>query len=176
MTVMETVQVLGNLGEFVGAIAVVLTLVYLANQVRYSKEALSENTNSVRAAAAAATQESLATLNELLASDSDLAKLYSRMVDQGSLDGFAGDERLRFIGLMRANAQRFESMFFRFEAGLLHERIWNVRRTWFAGWLQTPGVAQWWAEERGSSCYTNEFIEDVESAAGIALGPSTQRA
>ncbi len=36
MTLMETSQLLGNLGEFVGAIAVVATLLYLATQVRNS--------------------------------------------------------------------------------------------------------------------------------------------
>ncbi len=43
---METIQMLGNLGEFVGAIAVVATLVYLAIQVRHSKEAMEANTKS----------------------------------------------------------------------------------------------------------------------------------
>ena len=32
-------QLLGNYGEFVGAVAVVITLIYLAIQVRHSKEA-----------------------------------------------------------------------------------------------------------------------------------------
>lgn len=33
MTLMETSQLLGNFGEFVGAIAVVLTLIYLTTQI-----------------------------------------------------------------------------------------------------------------------------------------------
>ena len=36
MTLMETSQLLGNMGEFVGAIAVVATLLYLAIQLRNS--------------------------------------------------------------------------------------------------------------------------------------------
>ncbi len=44
---METIQMLGSLGEFVGAIAVVATLVYLAIQVRHSKEAMEANTRSM---------------------------------------------------------------------------------------------------------------------------------
>ena len=44
---METIQMLGSLGEFVGAIAVVATLVYLAIQVRHSKEAMEGNTKSL---------------------------------------------------------------------------------------------------------------------------------
>jgi hypothetical protein len=34
---METLQMLGNLGEFVGAFAVVATLIYLTIQVRHSR-------------------------------------------------------------------------------------------------------------------------------------------
>ena len=45
MSLMETSQLLGNLGEFVGAIAVVVTLVYLAVQVRHSREATETNTS-----------------------------------------------------------------------------------------------------------------------------------
>jgi hypothetical protein len=33
---LEITQILGNLGEFVGALAVVATLIYLAIQVRHS--------------------------------------------------------------------------------------------------------------------------------------------
>ena len=36
-------QLLGNYGEFIGAIAVVITLVYLSMQVRHSKELLERN-------------------------------------------------------------------------------------------------------------------------------------
>ena len=36
MTIMEMAQLLGNLGEFFGSIAVVATLVYLAIQIRHS--------------------------------------------------------------------------------------------------------------------------------------------
>ena len=47
MTLMETAQLLGNFGAFVGAIAVVGTLVYLAIQVRHSQEAMRANTQSL---------------------------------------------------------------------------------------------------------------------------------
>ena len=47
MSFLETTQLLGNLGEFVGAIAVVVTLAYLAMQVKHSKEAVTANTKSL---------------------------------------------------------------------------------------------------------------------------------
>lgn len=47
MDVMETVQILGNLGEFVAAIAVVVTLIYVAAQVKHGKSALDANTQAM---------------------------------------------------------------------------------------------------------------------------------
>ncbi len=43
MDLMETAQLLGNFGEFVGSIAVVVTLAYLAIQVRHSRAATEVN-------------------------------------------------------------------------------------------------------------------------------------
>ena len=48
MDLMSTAQLLGNLGEFVGAIAVVATLIYLALQVRQSKVQINQNSDLVR--------------------------------------------------------------------------------------------------------------------------------
>ena len=47
MDLNSTAQLLGNLGEFIGAIAVVGTLVYLAVQVKHSKGALEANTRAL---------------------------------------------------------------------------------------------------------------------------------
>ena len=47
MDLMSTAQLLGNFGEFVGAIAVVATLAYLAVQVRQSRETLGANTRAL---------------------------------------------------------------------------------------------------------------------------------
>jgi hypothetical protein len=45
MTLMETAQLLGNFGEFVGAFAVVATLFYLARQVAEAKAAMWRQTS-----------------------------------------------------------------------------------------------------------------------------------
>jgi len=40
MTLMDTAQLLGNVGEFLGAIVIVVTLIYLAAQIRQNNQAL----------------------------------------------------------------------------------------------------------------------------------------
>ena len=54
MSATETAQFLGNIGEFVGAIGVIVTLVYLAIQVRHSKKSTDANTRALQEARALA--------------------------------------------------------------------------------------------------------------------------
>ena len=39
----ETIEILGNLGEFIGAVCIVITLVYLSIQVRHSRSLMEAN-------------------------------------------------------------------------------------------------------------------------------------
>jgi hypothetical protein len=52
MDLLSWSQLLGNVGEFIGSIAILITLVYLAVQVRDTKEALSANSRDQRASRA----------------------------------------------------------------------------------------------------------------------------
>ena len=51
MTILEISEILGNLGEFVGAIGVVVTLVYLAYQIRQNTRQLEQNVTIAKATA-----------------------------------------------------------------------------------------------------------------------------
>ena len=69
MITMDTAQLLGNLGEFVGAIGVVATLAYLAIQIR-------QNTRVTRAASHHAVTDSLNQGNIAMAQDAELAQIW----------------------------------------------------------------------------------------------------
>jgi len=163
-----TIENLGNIGEFVSGLAVVVSLLYVAYELRSS-------TRTVRASSAALSQDSLASINDLLASNPELAGIWARAGERGTLEGLKPDEALRVVVFLRANMQRFESMYFRYEAGLLEERIWKVRREWLAGFLLNPLVAEWWRTDRDSSLFTPDFIADLECVDGVPLDWSGQR-
>jgi hypothetical protein len=168
-------EAIGAIGEVVGAAGVVATLLYLAVQVRLSRRATDANTQVNRAASAALSQDANAGLNQLLASNSSLSKLLSHAMEQGSFDGLSPDEVLRLRMFMRAGVQIMEATYFRYEEGLLDPRIWALRRDWTKSFIQTAPVSDWWAAERESSCFTNEFIAEIEGAEGFALSGFGQR-
>ena len=175
MDLMSTAQLLGNFGEFVGAIAVVATLFYLAVQVRHSKDATEANTLANKALSNAQSQESMVATNELVAADPELAMLMSRVTEGAKLDDFSDVERFRVILVLRSIAQRFESIYFRHQAGMLEEHVWLTRRTWLSGLLANPNLSELWLNERRSSLYTEEFIDEIQKPANIRIGSAGLR-
>lgn len=159
-----TLTELGNLGEAISGFAVVVSLLYVAYELR-------TNTRTLRATSAAEGQDSIAGFNEMLATHPDMTDLWARVAAQGTLENLSPEEALRVTVVLRALTQRYESMYFRYEAHLLEERVWKVRRDWLAGFLKTPAAAEWWNAERQSSLYTPDFIADLDSVPGAAIDP-----
>ena len=86
-----TLEDLGNLGEFIGAFAVIATLIYVATQLRQNTQSL--RTSSFQAAMQTASQDT-----RLLAQNAEVAALYLRGLESfSSLDPV---ERIRFQSLM----------------------------------------------------------------------------
>lgn len=81
-------QLLGNYGEFVGAIAVVVTLVYLALQIR-------QNTRSNYVVRGDISRERLFSINESIMDNSELADLVSRCREDPALCELEREEEER---------------------------------------------------------------------------------
>ena len=65
-----TLDDLGNIGEFLGAIAVVASLLYLSMQIR-------QNTRSVKSATAQSASQTIVGMNALIVGDRTVAELVS---------------------------------------------------------------------------------------------------
>ena len=96
MTLAETAQLLGNFGEFFGAIAVVATLIFLAVQIRLNKVAMNESNDLARAAAVDQIFDQFKGLRRLIASDSDVARVWLTGRQGDTLDPI---DNLRFENL-----------------------------------------------------------------------------
>ena len=166
-----TLQDLGNLGEFVGAIAVVITLVYLALQIRQNTAHLSQNTRAVRLAALDASLESGNRVREILISNPELSELYIR-----GLQGYSQldrPERLRFGMLLR-------NLLGAIQATHMRDVVMEIDPGGFEGvakmldsMLVHPGVREWWTRHRGEFV-RQDFRELVEERlARLDSGPAT---
>jgi hypothetical protein len=144
---------LGNIGEFVGAIGVVISLAYLAVQIRQNTRQLSQNTESAKLAASEATNREFNGIRDQVIRDPEVADLYLRgLRDFGSLDP---RDRLRF-GLLLQN------FFFTFLTLSEGEQLYGdegLRGSTLDGLLRHPGAREWW--KRAESGFRPEFVRLV---------------
>ncbi len=106
---------LANIGQVIGAIAVVISLVYVALQIR-------QNTNAVRSATAQTVHEHFANWYHLVAADAELARITaSGLRDYASL---SEQERTRFIAAFMSFLSYSQNAFLKWRQGLLAPSLW----------------------------------------------------
>jgi hypothetical protein len=133
---MPDLQTLANLGEFLGGVVVVLSLVYLGYQVR-------QNTQSLRAENYARALERVSAMQARLSSEAPLAALFVRgLADANAL---TREERSQLAWALYEMFGAFEFMFHQFRSGSLPAEVWERWSATLSWWLSLPGVASWWS-------------------------------
>jgi hypothetical protein len=150
---------LANLGEFISGVAVVVSLIYLALQVR-------QNTDSLRTENHARALDRLATQQSRMSTDRDLADVFGR----GTLDprSLTREERIQFSWAFYEMFGSFEFMFQQAERGALPEAVWKRWAATVSWWTSLPGVQVWWrAKPAPFSASFSAFVEEC-----IRAGPA----
>ncbi len=142
---------LADLGELLGGIAVVASLVYLAAQIR-------QNTRTVKASTLHHNTELWSSLFFRLA-EPDLARAY--------VAGMAGQPDIKplqftqFYFLSRSMFAAFENQFYQMRAGVLDSETYaGYERSISTQLLAFRGFRMWWALNR--SVYSHEFVTHVD--------------
>jgi hypothetical protein len=128
-------ETLGNLGEFVSGIVVIISLIYLAMQVRH-------NTRSIRTENYARALERVSALQSRLSQDGDFCALFNRALADPS--DLSPDERIQFTWCLYELFGGQEFLFHQSQAGTVPEEVWERWSDTMAWWLTFPGVQSWW--------------------------------
>ncbi len=135
-------ELLGNYGEFIGSIAVLATLFYLALQIRQYKQ-------SLRTSTAQANYQEVNRLNTMLASDPDLAEVLERAYeDPAALDH---QEQRRYVWMQTCYVNLLNSLYEQFKQGACTEQFfldYAYQIKWVMG---TPGGRLWRERTRSHS-------------------------
>jgi hypothetical protein len=156
-------QVLGNFGEFVGAVAVVITIAYLAIQVRHSKEATEANTRTIRANAAKEVYVGWSNFCLELSRHPDKVcfdKVFKPDTDYSEL---TEEEKVAVGYYFRAVVERFASEHALFEGGVLPSEVYDELSRFCAGFVSAPALANLWKVEQEQPIYTRQFVETINS-------------
>lgn len=143
---------IGALGELVGAIAVVVSVLYLAWQVR----------SQVRETKLHAIHEVSHGFREGIAAtflDKQLSELFVAAKD--GPEKLSEAERLQFVAFVQRNYRVWEDAFYQRRQGRLDEPHWRSMERQYSSLLSWPGVRWVWSIRR--DFYTPEFAAYVDS-------------
>jgi len=160
---------LGNLGDFIGGIAVLVTLVYLAIQIRQNTAQVKIGSEIARTDTYARSVESFSNFRGLLISDSEMADIYLRGCrDIGSLNRVEG---LRFYLILQETFHTIQAALANTSA--TGTQVENPAHFFNLDWLlKQPGIQEWWASEQ--SRYEEEFVALVNSQLELRERASSQ--
>jgi hypothetical protein len=126
---------LANVGEFVGGVFVVVSLIYLAFQVR-------QNTKLLRTENYGRVLDRMSTLQSRLAVDPALNHLF--VVGAQDPQRLTSAERVRFSWALYEMFGTGEFMFHQSRDKSLPEVVWKRWEATIGWWLSHPGIQEWW--------------------------------
>lgn len=150
---MSTLQALGNLGEFIGALGVVISLVYLAGQ-------MSQNTTSVRAASFNSMVQNSIQLLEHAFVDSEFAAFLERA--ERDPDSLSPEEQIRWDAYMTAVWRHFGNLVYQYRVGALDEQMWNAYSATIKDHLRTRSWRDWYCANSG--LFSKPLTDQVDVA------------
>ena len=132
---------IGAVGELVGSVAVLVTLIYLALQIR-------QNTHATRAASHHAITDALNQLNLDIANNDAVAQIWlAGMDDRASLNDL---QRERFDALLRAYMHVCDTMYYQAQVGAGDHGLWKAEETYLNRILTSNGGKSWFEENYSS--------------------------
>ena len=147
-----TLSDLGSLGEFIGAIAVVTSLAYLALQIRH-------NTRAVRSSMHQDMIESTLRIAESLSDNENVGRIVLKAEeDYGSL---TPEERIRFEAYAERVFSNFESVFYSYRNSMIEEDLWESWESSYLADISRASMRRYWQEERPQ--HLRDFMDFVDA-------------
>lgn len=138
-------------GQMVGAVGVIVSLVYLASQIRTQK------TESRRAAINLLTTHWSDLMNAHVES-AEFCELWLRGVE--SFDDLDAASKVRFSAHLGRFLRTADSLYLYLREGGMDPQLWGGLERTIAGTVAYPGFQQWWPTRKG--WYTKEFAALID--------------
>jgi hypothetical protein len=151
-------EILGNLGNLFGGIGVMITLIYLAVQIKM-------NSRSVKAGAAQSVVQSLATAYSATAMSPELCHII--LVGSKNPDTLSELQRAQLYMWLTSWFRLVELAYFHYKLGNIPDTTWNGQLAHLKSALSTPSVKVFW--DTRNDIYSEEFQRFV---AGLDISDS----
>ena len=142
---------IGAVGEILGALAVFISLVYLAAQIK-------QNTRSVSTAATQSVLENLNAALQIGATSRSNARVI--IVGLNDIDSLDTDEQMQFTLWISSFLRTLELAHIHYERDLIDKDVWAGFEAQFAAILQSPSAQRVWQARR--AMFGRRFREFIE--------------
>lgn len=146
------ITILAAWGEFLGGIAVVVSLVYLASQIR-------QNSNLLRASATSTTAQLHMGNSEMIAQDPEVSRLFFEGL--ANRDSLSEADQQRFETIIGIQVQGFHQSFEFHQKGIGSEASWCWTDNSMRWFVVQPGFRSYWLEI-GSQAFMPAFRDYVD--------------
>ena len=145
-------EAIGAIGEVVGSLAVIASLLYLAIQVR-----------SNSAIARAESQRELLDITPIMGmTASNPALVRTIQAALTDFDQLSKADQAQFHSWAHVLCAKIESAFRMHQAGMMEEASFIAYRRAFLGFIDTKGGARWWEVTQG--LWPIDFAKDINSS------------
>ena len=147
---------IGSIGEIIGALAVVASLLYLAQQTKANAAAL-------RANAAWDAEKVFADINHSIAKYPKYTELLDRAINpNASEDDFSETELSQVHYQVRSTLQYMQAQHALWKEGALSDEYWERRRRWASSLICLPIMNSVWRSEIAQNLIDPDFQIEVE--------------
>ena len=146
-------QLLGNYGEFVGAIGVVVTLGYLAVQIR-------QNTRSNRVSAELECLKLLTDWVGRISASKDAQRLWDLVADGSQV--LSPEDSRQYLWLQGEFGWIAQTAFIQYRRGFLSTEAWAEFERMQVGMLQHDLTKEWWKNRE--TPYSKEYVSHMDQA------------
>lgn len=162
-----SIEQLGNIGEFVAAIATVITLIYLAFQLR-------QNTRALRATAFQSVVSEMGKNVEPLLNNNGLAEIFMKCTSNP--ESLTDVEKVRANCLYVATFRRLEAVYVQYTLGTMELENKLGFEESIIPLLRFPYAATWWdgAKKAFYAPYVQYIDERIASGQVLDKSPSVQ--
>jgi hypothetical protein len=147
---MFTLQDLGNLGEFVGALGVVVSFIYLAQEMRQS-------TAAMRAASFNSMVQNSIRLLEDVYRDPEFSEFAYRA--ERDPESLSAEERYRWDAFMTACFRHFGNLLHQYQVGALEQEMWESYDRTLKDHLRQPSWGEWFLAHQ--DLFSRVLVESV---------------
>ncbi len=160
-----TIQDWGAIGELVGGVAVIVTLIYIALQIR-------QNTRTIRLSTGYSNTKEFRDMFAALAENSGLSELIHKAANDAT--SISGAEKMRFYSFNNNFTRACENAYIQSTQGVLDPKHWAGMKRMMIDFTHMPGFREYWLNRKHWHSEDFQHFMDAEilqsdAKAGVPL-------